>query len=178
MRLCTIYRGEPQVRDMLAREHHALMDALSRLDGKTEWSVKLIAEPGALSRAASKADAGNGDEPALAAGAAYMRERGREARAREAIDRLAEEWTLAVHERLAANAVEALVNPLQNPEVSGHTGDMLLNGAYLVADADLDAFRDEVAALQREHREHGASVEMSGPWPPYNFVERSIETTR
>jgi Gas vesicle synthesis protein GvpL/GvpF len=177
MRLCTIYRSDQHVREMLDREHEPLADALDRLEGKSEWSVKLIAEPGALSRAADDGEAGEGAAD-VAPGAAYMRERSREARVREALDELAEAWTLDVHERLASRSIEALVNPLQNPEVSGHEGDMLLNGAYLVADADLDAFRDEVAALQREHRKHGASVVMSGPWPPYNFVERSIETTR
>jgi hypothetical protein len=83
-----------------------------------------------------------------------------------------------VHERLAYRAAEALINPVQNPEVSGHEGDMLLNGVYLVADADVAEFRAEVAALADEFAAAGAAVELTGPWPPYNFVKGSIEAAR
>jgi Gas vesicle synthesis protein GvpL/GvpF len=179
MRLCTIYRGEAHVRDVLEREHDVFTDALSRLDGKTEWGVKLIAEPEALERAAD-ADAA-GDEPTsgeLSAGAAYMREKGRAARRRDVADRIAENWSEKVHDRVAAHAVEALLNPLQNPEVSGHTGDMLLNGVYLVDDRAADEFHAAVGELASEYEPLGARVEISGPWPPYNFVKGSIEAAR
>jgi len=179
MRLCTIYRSEAQVREVLEREHDVFADALHRLEGKTEWGVKLIAEPGALERAAdaeAQAEHRNGED--LSAGAAYMREKSRAARRRGVIDRIAEMWAEDVHDRVAAHAVEALLNPLQNPEVSGHTGDMLLNGVYLVEDrakADLDA---AIAELAEEYKRRGASVELTGPWPPYNFVKGSIEAAR
>jgi len=179
LRLCTIYRGEAQVRQMLSREHEVFADALDYLVDKAEWSVKLVAEPGALTRAA---DAGRGrnddDDAGTTRGTAYMRDRGREARTREEVDRVAEDWAGGVHDRLASRAAEALVNPLQNPEVSGHAGDMLLNGVYLVEDVEIDSFRAEVDDLAEEYRERGASVELSGPWPPYNFVRGSIEAAR
>ena len=50
--------------------------------------------------------------------------------------------------------------------------------AYLVEDERGAAFRAEVERLAAEFAEPGASVELTGPWPPYNFVERSIEATR
>jgi Gas vesicle synthesis protein GvpL/GvpF len=178
MRLCTIYRSDQQVREMLGRERDIFAEALGRLEGRTEWAVKLIAAPGALARAAAAIESDGHDESALAPGAAYMRDRRLEARTREEIDVIAEDWAGAVHERLASRASEALVNPLQNPEVSGHTGDMLLNGVYLVDDTGVDAFRDVVDGLEREYRALGTSVELSGPWPPYNFVKGSIEAAR
>ena len=179
LRLCTIYRGEAQVRQMLSREREVFADSLDYLVGRAEWSVKLVAEPGALTRAADSDEAWDGDDDmATARGTAYMRDRGREARTREEVDRVAEDWAGEVHDRLASRAAEAVVNPLQNPEVSGHAGDMLLNGVYLVEDVEIDAFRAEVEHLAEEYRERGASVELSGPWPPYNFVRGSIEAAR
>jgi hypothetical protein len=179
MRLCTIYRGEAQVREVLEREHDVFADALERLQGKTEWGVKLIAEPGALDRAADVAaeDESQSGE-GLSAGAAYMREKSRAARRRGAVDRIAEAWAEDVHDRVAAHAVEALLNPLQNPEVSGHTGDMLLNGVYLVDERVKAEFDAAVADLAEEYKPRGTSVELSGPWPPYNFVKGSIEAAR
>lgn len=176
MRLCTIYRGEEQVHEMLAREHDVFVDALRRLEGHTEWGVKVIAAPGALEAAATAP----GDEGAeeLSPGAAYMRERSREARAAEDLERLAEDWAHAAHERLAGVAAEALRNPVPDPAVTGHDGDMLLNGVYLVADAGTDAFRDEVSRLGSDYAARGVEVELTGPWPAYNFVKGSIEAAR
>jgi hypothetical protein len=107
-----------------------------------------------------------------------MRGRSREAREREELDRMAGAWAEEVHERLSHRAAEALVNPVQNPEVSGHVGDMLLNGVYLVPDADTDDFRAEAEGLGEEFGALGGSVELTGPWPPYNFVKGSIEAAR
>jgi Gas vesicle synthesis protein GvpL/GvpF len=176
LRLCTIYRGEDHVRVMLEREQAVFRDALRRLTGKTEWGVKLIAEPGALEQALSEDDSEDAGE--VSAGVAYMQSRGREAREREEIDALANSWAAEAHERLAKSAVEALLNPLQNPEVSGHVGEMLLNGVYLVEDAYMDGFTAEVETLIIDFDDRGVSVEMTGPWPPYNFVKGSIEAAR
>jgi hypothetical protein len=179
MRLCTIYRGEAQVREVLEREHEVFADALRRLEGKTEWGVKVIAEPGALTKAADAASGAAGQSDAeLSAGAAYMREKGRASRRRDAADRVAEAWAQEVHDRVSAHAVEALLNPLQNPEVSGHTGEMLLNGVYLVDDRKAGDFHSAIDELAGEYEPRGVRVELTGPWPPYNFVKGSIEAAR
>ena len=176
-RLCTIYLGEPQVREMLEREQGSFRDALQRLAGRTEWGVKVIAEPGALE--AKPPGAGLADERlSPSRGAAYMARRGAESRAREEADELAAEWAEAVHERLAGVAAEALRNPISDPAVSGAEGEMLLNGVYLVEDAAGERFREVVAGLEREHAEDGLSIELTGPWPAYNFVKSSIEAAR
>jgi hypothetical protein len=176
LRLCTIYRGEDHVREMLEREQAVFRDALSRLEGKTEWGVKLIAEPGALEAALAEDEPEDAGE--VSPGVAYLKSRGREAKERERIDDLANAWAAEAHDRLANAAVEALLNPLQNPEVSGHVGEMLLNGVYLVEDAGMDAFMAEIEALVNSFDDRGVSVEMTGPWPPYNFVKGSIEAAR
>jgi hypothetical protein len=180
MRLCTIYRGEEQVREMLVREQDTFADALERLEGKAEWGVKLIAEPGALERTASAETSGepDDDEAEPSPGLAYLNEKRRQSRARDVVDRLAEAWAEAAHDRIAATASEALLNPLQPSEVSGHTGEMLLNGVYLVEARETDSFRGAVEALEEEYAQAGVSVELTGPWPPYNFVKSSIEAAR
>jgi hypothetical protein len=179
MRLCTIYRSEGHVHELLEREGDVFADALERLEGKTEWGVKVIAEPGALDSAAER-ESGSGGAPQedLSAGAAYMREKSRASRRRDAADRIAESWAQDVHEQVAAHAVEALLNPIQNPEVSGHTGDMLLNGVYLVDDRTAADFHSAVDKLATEYQPRGVQVELTGPWPPYNFVKGSIEAAR
>jgi Gas vesicle synthesis protein GvpL/GvpF len=177
LRMCTIYLSETQVRGMLERERSLLDDALRRLERKSEWGVKLICEPGALRRAASQDEADAGEHE-VTEGTAYMNRKRREAQARDEEDLVAAAWAQKVHERLASLAAEARRNPLQSPEVSGHEGEMLLNGAYLVDDADLERFRERVDLLDAEFGRLGAAVELTGPWPPYNFVQEPLEAVR
>ena len=178
MRLCTIYSSEEQVREMLGQERGLLLDALQRLAGKAEWGVKMIAEPHALERAAAQRAGSGAEDETATRGTAYMNRKRREASARDEEDQVAEEWAHAVHERLAQAASEALLNPLQRPEVGGYEGDMLLNGVYLVDDDAVEELRTLVDRLAEEHHGLGVTVELTGPWPPYNFVKSSIEAAR
>lgn len=177
-RLCTIFRDEKQLREMMGREGAALFDALERLEGKSEWGAKAFAESGALDRAAAERAGEQAGEGALSPGAAYMDRRRREARAREEAEEIADGWAQQIHERLARGAAEALLNPLQRREVSGHEGEMLLNGVYLVEDGNVEQLRELAAKLGEEYRERGVSIELTGPWPAYNFVKSSIESAR
>lgn len=178
LRLCTIYRSEEQVREMLDREGEVFEEALARLEGRAEWGVKLIAEPGALERAAGTGEPGADATGETSPGAAYMHEKRRRAEAQEQAELTGEAWADLVHGRAAALATEALLNPIQNPEVSGHTGDMLLNGVYLVDNDVRDEFAKQIADLGAEFAELGVSVELTGPWPAYNFIKGSIEAAR
>ena len=178
MRLCTIYRTVTHLHEALERDFEVFTDALDRLQGTKEWGVKLIAESGALDRAADRDDRDRGSDGELSAGAAYMREKSRAARRRDTADGIADQWAQHVHDAVSDHAVEGLLNPVQNPEVSGHEGDMLLNGVYLVEDARADEFAAAVARLASEYEALGATVELTGPWPPYNFVKGSIEAAR
>jgi hypothetical protein len=161
---------------MLDRERSVFEESLTHLEGRAEWGVKLIAEPGALEDAVAGEAPATGDD--VSAGVAYLQGRGREAKAREEADRVAGAWAEEAHAALAALAEEALCNPLQNPEVSGHTGEMLLNGVYLVDEDSLPAFLRQADRLSADFAERSASVELTGPWPPYNFVRGSIEAAR
>jgi len=180
MRLCTIYRTEDSVREMLAREGDFLADALTRLAGRTEWGVKIFlnaadARPardssGARELADQLTEAGPGES--------YMLSKRLEALRAEETRRAAHEACEAGHERLSAAAVEARLNQLQPRELADHDGEMILNAVYLVEDAVSDEFTAAVAALKDELRGDGFDVQLTGPWPPYNFVNSSAELGR
>ncbi len=179
MRLCTIYHSESSVSQMLARERQALTEALARLAGKTEWGLKIFVVSSTVERAAKEAS----DELAglyaelerASAGNAYMQRKQLEGLLREETARLIDECVEDAHSRLSALAVEALANPLQRQEASGHSGQMVLNGVYLLDDASTDEFHACVAGLIQEYEPRGFDLQATGPWPPYNFVKSSIE---
>jgi Gas vesicle synthesis protein GvpL/GvpF len=174
LRLCTIYESEQSVRDMLEHEHDSLAEALDALSGREEWGVKLIADGQRLADEARSRDsevAALEDElGARTGGGAYMLRRRLERHVREAVDSLGGELAEQVHAQLQDWASDAVVLPPQNPELSRHEGRMLLNGAYLVEAERVDGLRALVAELEEHHRELGARIELTGPWPPYNFL--------
>jgi hypothetical protein len=176
LRLCTIFENEQGVRRMLDEQRLAFTAALEVLRGHQEWGVKLLADREALEAAARarspEADALADELDTHSAGGAYMLRRRLERRVREAADELAVGVADDVHARLQAAASDAVLNPPQNRDLSGHEGEMLLNGAYLVETPKLGRLRELVDELQDRHRGLGVRLELTGPWPPYNFIPR------
>ena len=161
MRMCTVYRNESGVREMLSREAEALRETLSRLHGKTEWGVKVMLDPSQRSDDRSTA-------------AAYMQRRREQLDQDQDLTARVQEATTQIHESLCAVASEGVLVPLQRPEASGRRIEMVLNGAYLVADAAEDRFSEQVGALRDQFSPLGLVLELTGPWPAYNFVGGTI----
>jgi len=90
----------------------------------------------------------------------------------EELERFRQEAAPQLHERLLAAADDGVLLAPQRPEVSGREEEMVLNGAYLVADRS--RFEHALAGLARERREEGVELELTGPWPPYNFVPEEL----
>jgi hypothetical protein len=172
LRLCTIFDDADGVRQMLEREREPLTRALARLGGRQEWGVKLLVDGDRLAAIAAPA----GDQAQGEGGAAYLARRRHERQAREEARALAAQLIDDVDGALRAHAVDAVRLPAQNRELSGHTGDMLLNAAYLVDSDAVGALHDTVGELGERHEQVGARLELTGPWPPYNFVTGETTT--
>ncbi|MBV8998717.1 MAG: GvpL/GvpF family gas vesicle protein, partial [Solirubrobacterales bacterium] len=170
MRMCTVYRTEGGVREMLSRESEPLREALELLDGKAEWGVKVFTEIARAGGGIRHVDTGAGDAP----GAAYMEHKRTERERRERAIELAEAAASEIHERLSAVASDAQSIALQRREASGHSGKMILNGVYLVDHSAVPAFHEEVRALRSGFETEGIELVSTGPWPAYNFVPGTI----
>jgi hypothetical protein len=166
LRLCTIFDDAGGARRMLDRERDTLTRALAHLDGRQEWGVKLLVDGDRLAATAAPA----GDQAHGEGGAAYLARRRDERHAREVARTLAVQIVDDVDTSLRAHAVDAVRLRPQNRELSGYTGDMLLNGAYLVDDGEVDALHVTAGALQDRYDDYGAELVVTGPWPPYNFA--------
>jgi hypothetical protein len=86
---------------------------------------------------------------------------------------MCQECVEEVHAAIAEIARQARLNPVQRPEAHGREAEMLLNGAYLVEAERVGEFSQSVSQLQARWSPRGFAVELTGPWPPYNFVTES-----
>ena len=170
LRLFTIFADEVGVREVLDREREPLLEALSRLRGRTEWSVKVLADPRTLNAAARARTPSLAGAEAQGSGRTYFARKKLEQTAREEtraiVDRVVEE----THTRLRREAAAATKLPPQDRRLSGRTGEMVLNGAYLVERSSAAAFAAVARELSARHREIGLALEVSGPFAAYNFV--------
>jgi len=175
-RFCTVYRTEEELRRFLSERGDDLTGALSRVAGRIELGVKAFiarerfATGGAmrndtireLAEHASRAEGGR----------AYLEKRRLEQLVTEELMRFKDEVAAQLHERLLAAADDGVQLNLQRPEMTGRDEDMLFNGAYLVADRA--RFERELGELAGRYRESGIEFELTGPWPPYNFVPAEL----
>jgi len=174
VRFCTIYRSEGRVREMLVQHYDDFVDALARLQGKEEWGVKVYCDYKTVAqRVGEISDRVKELRTEMASksdGVAYFLKKRLEEKVAQEVERVSDECAQRSHDRLSSHAEEALINPLQGREITGRKKEMILNGAYLVAEEQLAVFRAELQSLEEEYGNLGLSYEMTGPWPPYNFV--------
>lgn len=157
MKLFTLFRSEARALTDIRRKRKRLERIRSRIEGRSEWGVRMRFDPTAL--------ASGGSARAAGSGADFLR-RKREVRDEAAvrIDR-AREAAEAAAEALADAAEETR---FRSPE--SLAGNLLLEADFLVSDSGLEAFRKTARALARRARADGLELVLTGPWPAYHFV--------
>ena len=161
LRMPTLCRSEQRVVELLETRGPALRHALVAVRGRQEWGVKLFAEPSPAADQQVRATSGRD----------YLGQRMAQGKARDDGRARRGEAVRSCHEALAAAATDAVVNAPQDPALSGRREPMVLNGAYLVDRDATDAFHAVV-----RHQAEGACraadlrLELTGPWPAYNFA--------
>jgi hypothetical protein len=160
-RMTTLYESEDSLRAFLEERSEVLSELLELFAGRVELGVKAYyVRPEAQT-------------PAAESGRAYLLHR----QAEQVVDRDANAFAIQCaedsHYWLTRAAFAARVNRAQPSELSGRSEQMLLNGAYLVARDDTQ-FEVAVRTLEQRYSGQGVMYEITGPWPPYNFVPRDL----
>lgn len=164
LRLATICLDDDGVRARLDEWHDALNEALDRVQGRMEWSVKAYARGAAEPPPATTASPVEGQ----GAGVAYLQRKRESTQRRMQAEERAHQVAEEIHAALAQCSVASRRLPAQDPRLTGHEGVMTLNGAYLVPVEESDAFAATLSTLSEQHPE--AYLEAGGPWPPYSFA--------
>ncbi|WP_433469867.1 GvpL/GvpF family gas vesicle protein [Spirillospora sp. CA-128828] len=199
VRIATIYRDDDRVAEVLAAQGERFTEVLDLITGRSEWGVKIYADAEVLRGGTGGTagggmgedvpDSGGGLEPSAESltgttpgttgrtagpsgvGTAYLRRRQQERRRRAAAERRVAGQADTVHTELADHAVASRHHPPQDPRLTGRSGMQVLNVAYLLDDDQAEGF----LAVTRAARERlpALQVEVTGPWPPYSFIDTS-----
>jgi len=177
-RFCTVYRTEDDLRRFLNERQDALAAALAEVSGRVELGVKAFVDPERFAAGGAQENEQIREVTAQAAqaqgGRAYLESRRLERLLSDERARFGQEAASQLHHRLLDTAERGVLLDLQRPELSGRDEEMVLNGAYLVADRP--GFERELLTLAGELSKRGIELELTGPWPPYNFVSEELRT--
>ena len=179
-RFCTVYRSEPELRRFLSERREPLLAALERVSGRVELGVKAFVDRERF----VAGQAPRNDKirelreraASMAEGRAYLERRRLEQLVSSEMERLRSTAGSDIHARLLARAGDGLPLALQAPAVSGREEEMIFHGAYLVG-ADERKFEAVLGSLAAEYRDAGVEFELTGPWPPYNFVPEELQAS-
>jgi hypothetical protein len=161
LRLPSLYGNLESLRETLHAASDRVERDLGRIRGKLEWAVKVYRTAEEKSSAVTTASASGRD---------YLLAKSRDLSARGTAQEQLREEVREIHDALGQLSVEYVRNRPQDAVLSGRREPMLLNGAYLVNRADQARFLEFVGVIANDSLARGLSVEVSGPWPAYNFT--------
>jgi hypothetical protein len=161
LRLPAMYRDEMHLHDFLRTDGPLLDEVLESLRDHLEWSVHLYL-------------VGRPEEQAPrrpATGADYLRQKSRTLTDRQNAQAKREQLVKHAYATLADLSRQSVVNRPQDSALSGRKEPMLLNSAHLVSRRHERLFFTAVEEAAAKLASEGITVEVTGPWPPYNFVD-------
>lgn len=171
MKLFTLFTSVERAVSSLAERRDQLLDVFDRIAGRAEWGVRVHLEGERARRQAEEAMASAGP-PTSGRDFLLRKKRLRDAGdhvaapARERVELLAGE--------LSAIAAGTVRKPGgQTPPTSAGEGgeSLLLDAAFLVSDGEGERFEEAVHRGARDLARYACQVTLTGPWPPYHFVD-------
>jgi hypothetical protein len=184
MKFGSVRRSLDDIAQLFAENAPLFERALNRVEGAREWGVKLYGDAEACAAfsastaaAASTLGALQAELDAASPGKAFFIRR----RLRESMDAEARSGLHAhavrVHGALGDQAREAaLVRGAQKETgANGRATSPVLNAAYLV-EIDAEAqFLQAINDIRQSLPPDCFTLKLTGPWPPYNFVDLTTE---
>jgi len=172
-KFATIYLTSAGLEAWLAEQQTTLTVLLAALRNRQEWGLKVLVDRTVLAEHVATYSA---DVRELRAqmegktkGAAYFLIRRIQEVTAEEVERVSFDVADAVHRTLEQLSVVAVLNALPSEDIESGV-QIVLNSAYLVPDAQVADVQAAVEAAAAEHGANGFTLQLSGPWPAYNFV--------
>jgi Gas vesicle synthesis protein GvpL/GvpF len=161
MHLFTLFTSDDRVVEHVQSDRTRIRRLLKRVEGKVEWGLRLTFAEKAARAQVSKRPVRSGAEFLARKRDVLGINRTRVKEARGAADRVYKSMfrlVSAAHRRTSLERVAP-------------GSRLLLDAAFLVPVAKSGAFRSAVRQQIRDLRKAGITMSLTGPWPPYNFVE-------
>ncbi len=174
LRFGTIYLKHAGVKEMLARKEPELLSILKRLGGKEEWGINIFCDRARLAEMITTVSQTLREMSARAdaatAGQAYLLRKKIEAMRADETRAEIKRAVSEMENELAARASGHTRLRVRQAEAAEH-GELAAKLAFLTERAKFADFRTTAEKIAGERAASGFRLELTGPWPAYNFVE-------
>lgn len=167
-RFGTIFASPESMTCFLERHHLAITRFLESIAGKEEWAVKGFLERSKAEKRLLEADDRFLRLPS-SPGIRYMQLQRLRAEAGRAVASWAGTVVQTIGKELEREAVDVRAMKPRVLDAPEKTFEEIANWAFLLRRETVEHFRDRVKHVGARYREQGVHLEVSGPWPPYNF---------
>jgi hypothetical protein len=168
----TLYKSQASLKGFMQLHHDAIDQALELLRDKAEWSVKGYLLEDAARKIIAAEDPeiqARRDAMSQSPGVRYLQKKQLENKIDTALEGALTRVNHDLHKALALKAEDSTALRLHASSVTGRTERMVFNGGFLLESESIADFRAALAEQQEAYRVIGLTLELRGPWPPYNF---------
>jgi len=173
LRFGTIYLERAGVERMLEEKRRELAQIIERLRGREEWGVNVYCDQTTLMSSITSVSPVLRDLVDRAAqaspGQSYLMQKKIETlkvdEVRAALTRIIDE----IEHELSQQSEDAKRLRVLKVEATEY-GELKAKFAFLIKRADFETFRDAAERLAQTHQATGVRLELTGPWPAYNFT--------
>jgi hypothetical protein len=173
LRFGTIYLERAGVEQMLSEKSSELKSTIEQLRGREEWGVNVYCDRAVLLSSITSVSPVLRDlvqrAEQASPGQSYLMQKKIEAlkvdEARVAVNRIVDQ----IEEKLKEQTDDAQRLRILKVETTEH-GELKSKFAFLVKRAEFEEFREAAERLAQEHQAAGVRLELTGPWPVYNFL--------
>ena len=170
MKLFTIFTSDARALQHIAAQRSRIASLVKRVANHQEWGVRLVLDRVAAERASAAAlETGRRASAARDSGAAYLTQKKAQRDATVELASRARKTVAGLYDRLEARS--RMAKRRAASELTGQGGPLLLDAAFLVPRMRAASFKALTAREARVLSKVGYGLTVSGPWPPYTFVQ-------
>ena len=163
MKLFTIFKTDERAFEHMRAQRARIATLVKRVANQQEWGVRVVLDRTLAAAAPTK-------KPAAArTGVSYLAQKKVQRDASKELASRARETVASLFDRLAARSGDAKRRSAS--ELPAQGGPLLLDAAFLVPRARAAVFKTLVTHESKALAPQGYGVTVSGPWPPYTFVQ-------
>jgi hypothetical protein len=164
MKLFTIFTADDRAIANMRAQRSRIAALVKRVAHHQEWGVRVAMDRARASAALSK------KPPSRAGtGASYLAQKKAQRDASRELRSRARETVAGLFDRLASGSRDA--KRRSSSELPVQTGPLLLDAAFLVPRSHALRFRKSAAREAKALARQGYDLTVTGPWPPYTFVQ-------
>ena len=164
MKLFTLFSSDQRAKDHIVEERRRIDAVLKRVAKRVEWGVRVV-----LDRGKALAKRRIAKPASVSSGISYLAHKKGQRDAVSELAKRARSVVTELYDDLARSAALARHRPQSEVPVQG--GPLLLDAAFLVPQSKSSRFRTIAERHAHALSSSGYRVTVSGPWPPYSFIQ-------